>query len=200
MKPLDVTGYADRTAGSDSAYRRGPRRAAEPTPRDICRFQQTSAYGDMSTTLFATVLLGTAFVGALVGLSRLDVDAPAYATDGSGAGSTNGNAATVEQIESRLLERSVFRAVAGVTAVLTLVLVVVVADGLLGFAGFAGGLADTVVVLLFVLVGALLFVSTYAWSKRLDLGTAHALAAALFVAGFLFVLLIAADLLLGILP
>lgn len=152
----------------------------------------------MSTTLFASVLLGALFVAALGVLTRMDAHAPAYAADGSGTGSTDGYGATVDRIESRLTEQSVFRAVAGVTALLTLALVVVVVDALFDFVGVAAGLADTVIVLLFVLVALLLFVSTYAGSKRLDLGTAHGIAAGLFVAGCVFVMLIAADLLLGL--
>lgn len=147
----------------------------------------------MSAYLFATVLLGALFIAAMIGLSRVDAHAHTYATDGSGA--TSGYAATVDRIEAKLTEQTIFRVVGALTAILAVLVTVLVVDGVFELAGLVELVGDTAMIVLFVLLAIFLFASTYAASKRQNLGTAHALAAGLFLAGVVFIFFVAADLL-----
>lgn len=130
--------------------------------------------------LAGAVLLGALFVAAMVGASRMDVHGSGHAE--------SGDAGHVERVDRTLSNPLAVKGSFGLVALLA---VVVLAVALGPLEGLVGGVA---VVAVFLLIAVLAFAGTYGAAKRWGQGTAHALAAGLFVAGLVLVLLVAADL------
>ena len=143
-------------------------------------------------TLVGTVLVAVAFIAVMAGATRMDVHGDQG--HGGGHGDDHGNGgddagywAALHRVDETASSGTVVKATSALAVVL-----LVVALATLG--PLEGVVAGAPMIAVFVLLIVAIFVGSYGAAKQQDLGTAHALATGLLVAGLAFAFLITFDL------
>ena len=139
-------------------------------------------------TLVGTVLAAAAFIAVMAGATRMDVHGDHGHGDEHGHGGDDaGYWAALYRVDETASSGTVVKASSALAVVL-----LVVALATLG--PLEGLVAGTAMIAVFVLLIVAIFVGSYGAAKRQDLGTAHALATGLLVAGLAVAFLITFDL------
>jgi len=148
----------------------------------------------VSLTLLSTALMGLLVVATFVAVAQIGAKRTA-----PGAGSTSRYDAIVETL-SEVAGKPVVWAVTFVAIAVGIGAVAVLA---VGDFGLSEGLSGSLLTLAYAVVGLLLtgfvFLGAYFGARGRGLGNAQGVAAGSFASGFVFVVLIAADLLVGVL-